>query len=67
LNVVVEFEYDGDPARLLEQLIQIEETLAANRHIHGMFRESLMSDLLYCGEQRIKRRTIATAASRLHL
>ena len=31
LNAVVEFEYGGDPARLLEQLIQIEETLGRKR------------------------------------
>src|ERR1044071_1340611 len=31
LNAVVEFEYDGDPARLLEQLIQIEEALGRKR------------------------------------
>src|SRR5437762_12395527 len=31
LNAVVEFEYDGDPARLLEQLIQIEEAFGRKR------------------------------------
>ena len=43
LNAVVEFEYDSDPAQLLEQLIQIEETLGRKRDHPEMFRGSLMS------------------------
>ena len=50
LNAVVEFEYDGDPARLLEQLIQIEEALGRKRHHPRNVSRIIDVDLLYCGE-----------------
>src|SRR5690348_12322595 len=53
LNAVVEFEYDGDPARLLEQLIQIEETLGRKRDHRQNVSRTIDIDLLYCGDQRI--------------
>ena len=39
LNAVVEFDYESDPARLLEQLIRIEEAFGRRRDHLKMFRE----------------------------
>src|SRR5881409_2767903 len=39
LNAVVEFDYKNDPARLLKQLIQIEEGLGRRRDHKKMFHE----------------------------
>src|SRR5437899_11504049 len=52
LNAVVEFEYEGDPVRLLEQLIQIEEALGRKRD-HPNASRTIDIDLLYCEDQRI--------------
>ena len=67
LNAVVEFEYDGDPARLLEQLIQIEEALGRTRDHRRNVSRIIDVDLLYCGEQRINDGRLKLPHPRLHL
>ena len=67
LNAVVEFEYDGDPARLLEQLIQIEEALGRKRDHPPNISRTIDIDLLYCGEQRINDERLQLPHPRLHL
>ena len=67
LNAVVEFEYEGDPVRLLEQLIQIEEALGRKRnHLQNVSR-NIDIDLLYCGDQRINDERLQLPHPRLHL
>jgi len=51
LNAVVEFEYQGDPATLLEQLIRIEEALGRKRDHPKNVSRIIDIDLLYCGDQ----------------
>ncbi len=67
LNAVVEFEYDGDPARLLEQLIQIEEVLGRKRDHPQNVSRIIDVDLLYCGKQRINDEGLQLPHPRLHL
>src|SRR3954452_2714175 len=67
LNAVVEFEYEGDPVRLLEQLIQIEQTLGRKRHHPQNVSRIIDVDLLYCGEQRIHDERLQLPHPRLHL
>ena len=53
LNAVIEFEYQGDPTRLLEQVIGIEQVLGRKRdHLLNVSR-TIDIDLLYHGDQRI--------------
>jgi 2-amino-4-hydroxy-6-hydroxymethyldihydropteridine diphosphokinase len=67
LNAAVEFEYAGDPAHLLEQLIQIEEILGRERnHPHNVSR-TIDIDLLYCGDRRINNERLQLPHPRLHL
>jgi 2-amino-4-hydroxy-6-hydroxymethyldihydropteridine diphosphokinase len=67
LNAVVEFEYEGDPVRLLEQLIQIEEALGRKRdHLQNVSR-TIDIDLLCCGDQRINDERLQLPHPRLHL
>jgi 2-amino-4-hydroxy-6-hydroxymethyldihydropteridine diphosphokinase len=67
LNAAVEFEYDGDPARLLEQLIQIEEVFGRKRDHPQNVSRIIDVDLLYCGEQRINDEGLQLPHPRLHL
>src|SRR4030095_13809689 len=67
LNAVVEFDYGSDPARLLEQLIQIEEALGRKRDHPQNISRTLDIDLLYCGEQRINDKRLQLPHPRLHL
>jgi 2-amino-4-hydroxy-6-hydroxymethyldihydropteridine diphosphokinase len=67
LNAVVEFEYEGDPARLLEQLIQIEGTLGRKRDHPQNISRTIDIDLLYCGESRISDERLHLPHPRLHL
>jgi len=67
LNAVVEFEYGGDPARLLEQLIQIEEALGRKRDHPKNVSRTIDIDLLYCGERRINDERLRLPHPRLHL
>ena len=67
LNAVVEFEYEGDPVRFLEQLIQIEETLGRKRNHPQNVSRIIDIDLLYCGEKRIHDKRLQLPHPRLHL
>ena len=67
LNAVVEFEHDGDPARVLEQLIHIEEALGRKRDHRQNVSRSIDIDLLYCGDKRINDERLQLPHSRLHL
>ena len=51
LNAVVEFEYQGDPATLLEQLIRIEEALGRKRDHPKNVSRIIDIDLIYYGDQ----------------
>src|SRR6266478_4823073 len=53
LNAVVEFDYEGDPASLLEQLIRIEEALGRRRDHPKNVSRIIDIDLLYYGDQAI--------------
>jgi 2-amino-4-hydroxy-6-hydroxymethyldihydropteridine diphosphokinase len=67
LNAVVEFEYEVDPGRLLEELIQIEEALGRKRDHPQNVSRTIDIDLLYCGEQRINDERLQLPHPRLHL
>src|SRR5262249_60393009 len=67
LNAVVEFEYEGDPARLLEQLIQIEEGLGRKRDHPQNASRTIDIDLLYCSDKGIENRRLQLPHARVHL
>jgi len=67
LNAVVEFEYQGDPATLLEQLITIEEALGRKRDHPKNISRTIDIDLLYCGDQRVNDERLQLPHPRLHL
>jgi 2-amino-4-hydroxy-6-hydroxymethyldihydropteridine diphosphokinase len=67
LNAVVEFEYDGDPARLLAQLIQIEEALGRKRDHRQNVSRTIDIDLLYCGDKQVDDERLQLPHPRLHL
>src|SRR4030095_13019658 len=67
LNAVVEFEYEGDPARLLEQLIQLEEGLGRKRdHPQNVLR-NIDFGLVDGGAQKINEDRLHLPHPRLHL
>ena len=67
LNAVLEFGYADDPARLLEQLIDVEEALGRKRDHPENVSRIIDVDLLYCGEQRINHERLQLPHPRLHL
>jgi len=67
LNAVVEFAYEGDPVRLLEQLIQIEEALGRKRGHPRNASRTIDIDLLYCEDQRINDERLQLPHPRMHL
>ena len=67
LNAVIEFDYEGDPRRLLEELIQIEEALGRKRDHPKNASRTIDIDLLYCGHQRISDERLQLPHPRLHL
>jgi 2-amino-4-hydroxy-6-hydroxymethyldihydropteridine diphosphokinase len=67
LNAAVEFEYLGDPARLLEQLIGIEETLGRQRNHPKNVSRTIDIDLLYCGDRQIDNERLQLPHPRMHL
>src|SRR5258708_33591050 len=67
LNAVVELEYKGDPERLLEQLIRIEEALGRKRDHSKNISRAIDIDLLYCGDCSIEDERLQLPHPRLHL
>ncbi len=67
LNAVVEFEYQGDPAALLEHLIGIEEALGRKRDHPKNISRIIDIDLLYCGDQQIDHERLQLPHPRTHL
>ena len=67
MNAVVELEYDDDPQRLFEQLIQIEEGLGRKRDHPRNVSRTIDIDLLYCGGQLINDKRLQLPHPRLHL
>jgi len=67
LNAVVEFDYDGDPASLLEQLIRIEEGFGRRRDHPKNVSRTIDIDLLYCGSRNIENERLQLPHPRMHL
>ena len=67
LNAVVEFDYEGDPARLLDDLIRIEEALGRGRDHPKNVSRTVDIDLLYCGARKIEGQALQLPHPRLHL
>ena len=67
LNAVVEFEYEGDPANLLEELIRIEEVLGRRRDHRKNVSRTIDIDFLYCGDRKIDDERLELPHRRMHL
>jgi 2-amino-4-hydroxy-6-hydroxymethyldihydropteridine diphosphokinase len=67
LNAVVEFDYEGDPASLLEQLIRIEEALGRRRNHAKNVSRTIDIDLLYCGDRNVEDERLQLPHPRMHL
>jgi len=67
LNAVVEFEYEGGPASLLEELIRIEEALGRKRDHPRNVSRTIDTDLLYCGNRNIEDARLQLPHPRMHL
>ena len=67
LNAVVEFDYEGDPASLLEQLIRIEEALGRRRDHPKNVSRTIDIDLLYCGDRKIEDQRLQLPHPKLQL
>jgi 2-amino-4-hydroxy-6-hydroxymethyldihydropteridine diphosphokinase len=67
LNAVVEFDYDGGPAGLLDQLIRIEEVLGRKRDHPKNISRAIDIDLLYCGDCSIENERLQLPHPRIHL
>jgi 2-amino-4-hydroxy-6-hydroxymethyldihydropteridine diphosphokinase len=67
LNAVVEFDYEGDPASLLGQLIRIEQLLGRPREHQKNVSRTIDIDLLYCGERKIDDQRLQLPHPRMHL
>jgi 2-amino-4-hydroxy-6-hydroxymethyldihydropteridine diphosphokinase len=66
LNAVIEFQYEGNPARLLELVNQIEETLGRKRAHPKNISRTIDIDLLYYGDQRSNDERLQLPHPRLH-
>jgi 2-amino-4-hydroxy-6-hydroxymethyldihydropteridine diphosphokinase len=67
LNTVIEFDFEGDPGQLLEQLARIEESLGRKRDHPKNVSRRIDIDLLYCGDQRIDNERLQLPHPRMHL
>jgi 2-amino-4-hydroxy-6-hydroxymethyldihydropteridine diphosphokinase len=67
LNAVLEIEYDGDPTKLLEHVIRIEESLGRKRdHVRNSSRQ-IDIDLLYADDLNLKNEHLELPHPRMHL
>ena len=67
LNTVIEFDFEGDPVQLLEQLARIEESLGRKRNHPKNVSRRIDIDLLYCGDQEIDNERLQLPHPRMHL
>ena len=67
LNAVIEFDFEGDPVQLLEELIRIEQSLGRKRDHPKNMSRTIDIDLLYCGEQQIENESLRLPHPRMHL
>jgi 2-amino-4-hydroxy-6-hydroxymethyldihydropteridine diphosphokinase len=67
LNAVVEFDYESDPASLLEQLMRIEEALGRRGDHPKNVSRTIDIDLLYCDDDKIEGQRLQLPHPRLHL
>jgi len=67
LNTVIEFDFEGDPVQLLEQLARIEESLGRKRDHPKNVSRRIDIDLLYCGDQQIDNERLQLPHPRMHL
>ncbi|HZS17093.1 MAG TPA: 2-amino-4-hydroxy-6-hydroxymethyldihydropteridine diphosphokinase [Candidatus Udaeobacter sp.] len=67
LNAVIEFEFDGDPIKLLEETSRIEESLGRDRHHAKNVSRTIDIDLLYFGEYQIHNERLRLPHPRMHL
>jgi 2-amino-4-hydroxy-6-hydroxymethyldihydropteridine diphosphokinase len=61
------FDYEDDPANLLEDLMRIEETLGRRRDHPKNVSRTIDIDLLYCGDRKIEDERLQLPHPRLHL
>jgi 2-amino-4-hydroxy-6-hydroxymethyldihydropteridine diphosphokinase len=67
LNAVIEFEYGGDAAHLLGELIRIEEALGRGRDHPQNVSRIIDIDLLYSGNRQVDDEQLQLPHPRLHL
>ena len=67
LNAVVEFDYEGNPIHLLEELLRIEESLGRKRNHSQNVSRTIDMDLLYCGDHQIDDERLRLPHPRMHL
>jgi len=67
LNAVIEFDYEGDPVRLLEQLSRVEESLGRKRDHPKNVSRTVDIDLLYCGDRQIDNERLQLPHPQMHL
>jgi 2-amino-4-hydroxy-6-hydroxymethyldihydropteridine diphosphokinase len=67
LNTVIEFDFEGDPVQLLEQLARIEESLGRKRDHPKNVSRKIDIDLLYSGDQQIDDERLQLPHPRMHL
>ena len=67
LNAVVEFDYEGNPASMLKQLMRIEEALGRRRDHPKNVSRMIDIDLLYCGDRQIDNEGLRLPHPRMHL
>lgn len=66
MNAVVEFDYEGDLAHLLEQLVHVEEALGRKRDHRENVSRTIDIDLLYCGDRQIDNERLQLPHPRMH-
>ncbi|HEU0272911.1 MAG TPA: 2-amino-4-hydroxy-6-hydroxymethyldihydropteridine diphosphokinase [Candidatus Udaeobacter sp.] len=66
LNTIVEFDYQGDPVRLIEELFRIEESLGRRRNHQKNVSRTIDIDLLYSGDRRINNERLQLPHPRMH-
>ena len=67
LNAVIEFDYDGDPPSLLEELIRIEKALGRKRDHPKNVSRTIDIDMLYYDQRIIEDKRLQLPHPRMHL